>query len=131
MNNGPLERQYGRYRITFRKDDHVCGRTPSPHVEIWKGSKKLGNFDMASGKAEYKRQPLPPKEIRQAIAKYLGDPQVVRKVTEMIKGSYFDLAKPAGEYGGIPKGFKVTISVAYSYKSLEGLNENGSDRKMG
>jgi len=121
MSSSPLERQYGRYRITFRKDDHIEGRTPSPHVEIWKRSRKLGNFDMASGKAEYKRKARPPKEIRKAIAGYLRDPQVVKKVTEMIRMSYFDLAKPAGEYGGIPKGFRVSISVEYSEESLRGI----------
>ena len=42
---GPLERVYGRYRITLRKVDHVTYGRPTPHVEIWKGNRKIGNVE--------------------------------------------------------------------------------------
>ena len=117
MGNKPLEKVYGRYRITLRKDDHVSGH-PSPHVEIWKGNRKIGNFDMSSGKPLFKRELSTPSAIQEAISRYLQDPDVIKKVKEMIAESYFDLSKPAGNYGGIPRGFKVNISVEYTEKSL-------------
>lgn len=106
---GPLERVYGNYRIIFRKSEHLQGR-PTPHVEVWKDNRKIGNYDMASGK------PLPGcKSVHNTVKKflqdYLQDPQVQRKIIEAIKESFFDLSKVAGQYGGIPKGFKVEIKV--------------------
>lgn len=116
--SAPLERVYGRYRITLRKSDHVKGR-PSPHVEVWKGNRKLGNFDMASGKTLFKHYLHTPKEIEEAIKDYLNDKQVKIKLKEMIEASYFDLSKLAGEYGGIPKGVRVSISVEFTEDSLK------------
>jgi hypothetical protein len=104
---GPLERVYGKYRITLRKVDHVTSGRPTPHVEIWKGKSKIGNFDMASGRALFKSEAQTPQKIQQAIESYLNDPQVQIKVKEMIEASYFDLSKPIGVYGGIPRGFRV------------------------
>ncbi|MFC1514926.1 hypothetical protein ACFL5X_03395 [Candidatus Omnitrophota bacterium] len=117
MKRGPLERNYGRYRLTLRKSDHLNVR-PTPHVEIWKGSRKIGNYDMATSRALFKKDVNTPNSIKEAITDYLSDPQVVQKVENMIEESYFDLSKPAGEYGGIPRGFKVTITVEYTKESL-------------
>ncbi len=105
----PLERVYGNYRITLRKSEHIAGR-PTPHVEVWNGRRKIGNYDMASGK------PLPgskalSKKVNQFLESYLTDSQVQRKVAETIELSFFDLSKSAGRYGGIPTGFKVTVHV--------------------
>jgi hypothetical protein len=36
----------------------------------------------------------------------------------MIEQSFFDLSKPIGIYGGIPKGFKATITVEFTEPSL-------------
>ncbi len=120
--NGPLERPYGRYRITFRKNDHTEGKS-TPHVEIWKGTRKIGNFDMASGRSLYNRSGYnSPKEIRDAIENYLKDPQVKKKVAEAIEQSFFDLSKTAGQYGGIPKGFKATVTVEFTEESLAHKN---------
>lgn len=105
---GPLERKYGRYRITFRKDDHVGNGRPTPHVEVWKGNKKIGNYDMASGRP-INGQALP--RVNEFLGQYLKDPQVQRKVKEAIESSFFDLSKPAGQYGAIPLGFKATVFV--------------------
>ena len=105
---GPLERHYGRYRITFRKAEHLEGR-PTPHVEVWKGRRKVGNYDMASGRPLPGSKALP--SVNEFIRQYLTDRQVKQKVMAAIEESFFDLHKPAGEYGGIPKGFKVTVSV--------------------
>ena len=107
--DGPLERKFGRYRIVFRKSEHLQGR-PTPHVEVWTGSNKVGNYDMATGR------PLPghkaiPTKVAKFLEEYLKDSQVQRKVTAAIKESFFDLSKPAGEYGAIPKGFKATVFV--------------------
>lgn len=106
--NGPLERTYGSYRITFRKSEHLEGR-PTPHVEVWKGIHKVGNYDMASG------APLPGNKafpgVNKFIQLYLTDPQVQKKVKAAIEESFFDLHKVAGDYGGVPKGFKVTVHV--------------------
>jgi hypothetical protein len=52
---------------------------------------------------------LPP--VNDFIKNYLTDPQVQRKVKAAIEESFFDLSKPAGKYGGIPRGFKVTVAV--------------------
>ena len=109
MTEGPLERIYGKYRINFRKSEHISGR-PSPHVEVWKGTRKIGNYDMASG------EPLPGSKhvhntVRGFLKQYLTDPQVQRKVKSAIEESFFDLSKVAGQYGGIPKGFKVEVKV--------------------
>jgi hypothetical protein len=49
MTNFPLEKHYGKYRLTVRKGEHLNGR-PTPHIEIWKGSSKLCNYDMATGR---------------------------------------------------------------------------------
>ena len=118
MTNGPLERSYGRYTITFRKNDHTQGR-PTPHVEVSKDGKKLANYDMASGRPIFSKDGQnTPREIREAIEAYLTDPQVVKKVTESIQSSFFDLSKPAGQYGGVPAGFKVVVTVAYTKDSL-------------
>jgi len=117
MSSKPLERVYGRYRITLRKIDHAKGR-PTPHIEIWKENRKVGNYDMATGEPLFKEDAKLPQTIKGAIADYLNDPQVVRKVKNMIEKSYFDLSKLAGDYGGIPRGFKVTITVEYTEKSL-------------
>lgn len=117
MPQNPLERAFGTYRITLRKTDHVDGR-PTPHVEIWKGNRKLGNYDMATGRALFSPKAATPHRIQRAIEGYLRDRQVQRKVREMIEESYFDLSKPAGQYGGVPRGVKVTISVEYTEESL-------------
>lgn len=117
---GPLEKVYGRYRITLRKDDHVAqGFRPTPHVEIWKDQRKIGNYDMASGDVLFKLCYETPNVIREAIRDYLKDPQVKKKIKEMIEVSYFDLSKPIGEYGGIPRGFKATITVEFTEESLK------------
>ena len=34
-----------------------------------------------------------------------------KKIKEAIEQSFFDLSKYAGQYGGIPRGFKVTVHV--------------------
>jgi hypothetical protein len=106
--DGPLERRYGSYRITFRKSEHLQGR-PTPHVEVWKGNRKVGNYDMASGKPLPGSKALP--RVSEFLEGYLTDPQVQRKVANAIEDSFFDLSKPAGQYGGIPRGFKVTVHV--------------------
>ncbi len=110
----PLERTYGSYRISFRKSEHLDGR-PTPHVELWKGFEKIGNYDMASG------EPLPGSKrtsdkVKQFMKDYLTDPQVQKKVMQAIKESFFDLSKPAGKYGGIPKGFKAVVFVSLDEK---------------
>lgn len=107
--SGPLERIYGQYRLTFRKSEHLNGHA-TPHIEVWKGRRKIGNYDMASGK------PLPgSKPVHQSVQvflkDYLTDNQVQRKIAEAIRSSLFDLHKVAGDYGAIPKGFKVTVNV--------------------
>jgi hypothetical protein len=109
MTDGPLERVYGKYRIIFRKSDHVSGR-PTPHVELWKGSRKIGNYDMATGRTLYDNAPVHV-SVAKFLENYLKDPQVQRKVKDAIESSFFDLSKAAGEYGGIPKGFKVEVKV--------------------
>lgn len=109
MSEGPLERIYGKYRIIFRKTDHINAR-PSHHVELWKGSKKIGNYDMASGRPLFGNAPVH-NSVAKFLEDYLGNPQVQKKVKEAIENSFFDLSKPAGEYGGIPKGFKVEVKV--------------------
>lgn len=119
---GPLERSYGRYRITLRKDDHVSSGHFTPHVEIWKGTRKIGNFDMATGQILFKPQQQVPHDIKDAIGSYLNDPQVKNKIKDMIVASYFDLSKPIGTYGGIPRGFKVTITVEFTQESLQIYN---------
>jgi hypothetical protein len=73
---------------------------------------------MASGRALFEADAHVPKRIQEAIADHLRDPQVQRKVTGTIKRSFFDLSRPAGEYGGIPRGFRATVSVEYTEKSL-------------
>jgi len=122
LKNDPLERTYGVYRITLRKNDHIAGR-PTPHVEVWKKSRKLGNYDMASGKIIFKSDLNVPKAIKNAIADYLKDPQVIKKIESMIRESYFDLSKPAGQYGGIPRGFRASILVEYTADSLGRYNQ--------
>jgi hypothetical protein len=109
MNDGPLERVYGQYRIIFRKSEHLQGR-PSPHVELWKGSRKIGNYDMATGRPLYGNYPVHT-SVKEFLEKYLKDPQVQKKLMEAIESSFFDLSKVAGEYGGIPKGFKAEVKV--------------------
>jgi len=109
MNSGPLERVYGQYRIIFQKTDHSQGR-PSPHVELWKGRRKIGNYDMATGRPLFGRGPIHP-SVNKFLEQYLKDPQVQKKVMMAIESSFFDLSKVAGEYGGIPKGFKVEVKV--------------------
>jgi len=109
MKQGPLERHYGRYRITFRKSEHTVGR-PTPHVEVWKGSRKIGNYDIAS------LEPLPgwkqlPNSVTKFLHDYFSDRQVIGKIKEAIEGSFFDLSKYAGQYGDIPRGFKATVHV--------------------
>ncbi len=106
--DGPLERTYGSYRITFRKSEHLQGR-PTPHVELWKGVHKVGNYDMASGKPLPGNKAFP--RVNDFIKKYLTDAQVQKKVKAAIEESFFDLSKVAGTYGGIPRGFKVTVHV--------------------
>jgi len=106
---GPLEKHYGRYRIIFRKSEHINGR-PTPHIEIWKGNKKIGNYDIASRTALNKRTPLP-NSVSLFLDRYLSDHQVISKLKDAIENSFFDLSKYAGQYGGIPKGFKVTVHV--------------------
>lgn len=110
MNSGPMERVYGNYRIIFRKSEHIGGR-PTPHVEVWKGQRKIGNYDMASGEELYHRTPIH-NSVKIFLRNYITDKQVQRKIKEAIEGSLFDLSKPAGQYGGIPKGFKVEVKVS-------------------
>lgn len=117
MGQHPLERVYGRYRITLRKNDHINGR-PTPHIELWKGKNKIGNFDMASGRPLFKSKNSPPAKIQTAISNYLNDDQVKSKIMSMIEQSFFDLSKPIGTYGGIPRGFKATIHVEFTEDSL-------------
>lgn len=117
MDQGPLERVYGKYRIIFRKSDHVSGR-PTPHVELWKGSRKIGNYDMATGRPLNRELPVH-LSVARFIHDYLRDPQVQKKVTEAIQSSFFDLSKPAGAYGGIPKGFKVEVRVEILEHDIE------------
>jgi hypothetical protein len=50
-------------------------------------------------------------KVNEFLLGYLTDQQVQRKVIEAIESSFFDLHKAAGEYGGIPKGFRVTVHV--------------------
>lgn len=109
MADGPLERVYGKYRIIFRKSDHVEGR-PAPHVELWKGSRKIGNYDMATGRPLFGGAPVH-NTVARFIENYLNDSQVKKKVKEAIEASFFDLSKPAGQYGGIPRGFKAEVKV--------------------
>lgn len=109
MSEGPLERVYGKYRIIFRKTDHAQGR-PTPHVELWKGPRKIGNYDMATGRPLYDHAPVH-NSVAMFIHDYLSDPQVQKKIAEAIESSFFDLSKPAGTYGGIPKGFKAEVKV--------------------
>lgn len=109
MPSGPLERVYGKYRIIFRKTDHANGR-PTPHVELWKGARKVGNYDMATGRPLYGHNPVH-NTVADFIKKYLTDPQVQRKVKEAIQASFFDLSKAAGDYGGIPRGFRAEVKV--------------------
>ncbi len=115
MKDLPLERIYGKYRLTIRKTDHVNGR-PTPHIEIWKGRRKLGNFDVATGRPVFKSDQSPPNKIANALADYLNDEQVKSKIKSMIEQSFFDLSKPIGAYGGIPHGFKATITVEFNQK---------------
>lgn len=109
MAQGPMERVYGKYRIIFRKCEHLAGR-PTPHVEVWKANRKIGNYDLASGKSLHGSKAVH-NTVRNFLRQYLTDPQVQQKVKAAIKGSFFDLSKPAGQYGGIPKGFKVEVKV--------------------
>lgn len=102
MSDHPLERVYGNYSIILRKSEHVNGR-PTPHVEIWKGKNKVGNYDMATGRPIFKKDMSIPTKIQNSLSDYLNDPQVKEKIKSMIKQSFFDLSKPIGEYGGIPK----------------------------
>lgn len=64
---------------------------------------------MASGRPLHGSKALP--RVNEFLADYLQDEQVQRKVKEAIEASFFDLSKQAGQYGGIPRGFKVTVSV--------------------
>lgn len=106
--DGPLERHYGAYRITFRKSEHTEGK-PTPHVEVWKAQRKVGNYDMSSGKPLPGWKALP--RINEFLEKYLKDDQVQKKVKAAIEESFFDLSKITGQYGGIPRGFRVTVHV--------------------
>lgn len=124
MKNFPLERVYGKYRLTVRKIDHANGR-PSPHIEIWKGHRKLGNYDMATGRPLFNSDPVLPKEIVTALTDYINDKQVKDKIKSMIEQSFFDLSKPIGNYGGIPHGFKATISVEFTEASLKNKKNEG------
>lgn len=109
MAQGPLERVYGKYRIIFRKSEHIAGR-PTPHVEVWKGARKVGNYDMATGRPLHEIRNVH-RSVQKFIEQYLNDKQVQKKVGDAIQASFFDLSKQAGEYGGIPKGFKAEVKV--------------------
>lgn len=109
MTSGPLARNYGSYRIEFRKSEHIQGR-PTPHVELWKGRNKVGNYDMSSGRPLPGSKAMP--AVNEFIQRYLSDNQVRKKIMDAIESSFFDLSKVAGEYGAIPRGFKVTVSVS-------------------
>ena len=122
MTDFPLERAYGKYRLTVRKIDHANGR-PTPHIEIWKGHRKLGNYDMATGRPLFNSDSAPPKNIISALTDYLNDKQVRDKIKSMIEQSYFDLSKPIGSYGGIPRGFKATIMVEFTEHSIKNKNK--------
>jgi len=113
MAKGPLSRTYGLYNIVLRKIDHVGSGRPTPHIEVWKGRRKVGNYDMATGRGLTKTDPHMPNDVKKNLSNYLNDEQVQRKIMEMIEASYFDLSKAAGDYGGKPRGFKVVISVEY------------------
>jgi hypothetical protein len=114
----PLERVYGKYRLTIRKTDHANGR-PTPHIEIWKGNRKLGNFDMATGRPLFKSDAALPKNIITALTDYINDKQVQDKIKSMIEQSFFDLSKPIGTYGGIPRGFRAILTVEFTQSSLK------------
>lgn len=123
MTDFPLERAYGKYRLTIRKIDHINGK-PTPHIEIWKGTRKLGNYDMATGRPLIKSDSGLPNSIVDAITDYLNDVQVKTKIKSMIEQSFFDLSKSIGTYGGIPHGFKATISVEFTKSSLKSKTNN-------
>lgn len=105
----PIERVFGSYRISFRKAEQLAGR-PTPHVEVWKERRKIGNYDMASGEPLPGSKPVSQK-VAQFIKDYLTDPRVQNKVKDAIEESFFDLSKPAGDYGAIPRGFKAEVRV--------------------
>jgi hypothetical protein len=107
--DGPLKRKFGEYDLVFRKSEHTEGR-PTPHVEIWKAGRKIGNYDMASGRPLPSHKPLS-KKLVEFLNEYLSDAQVRRKLGEAITSSFFDLSKPAGTYGAVPKGFKAVVTV--------------------
>jgi len=41
----------------------------------------------------------------------------------MIEQSFFDLSKSIGSYGGIPRGFKATITVEFTEQSIKNKNK--------
>jgi len=65
---------------------------------------------MATGRPLHKNYPTH-STVNQFLESYLRDPQVQRKVKDAIESSFFDLSKAAGEYGGIPRGFKAEVKV--------------------
>lgn len=117
---GPLQSKYGRYRLVLRKADHIDVHTvrPTPHVEVWKGHRKVGNYHMASRRLHFRPSQRVSGWIQQGLRDYLHDPEVKRKLKQMIEESYFDLSKPIGRYGGIPRGFKATITVEFTEESI-------------
>lgn len=65
---------------------------------------------MATGRPLFGTHPVH-NTVAKFIQEYLTDPQVQKKVKGAIESSFFDLSKLAGQYGGIPKGFKVEVKV--------------------
>ena len=112
MSNLPLQKVYGTYSIVFRKADHTShsGGRGTPHVEVYKGGRKVGNYDMATGSPLPGSKPVH-KSVLEFLRKYLKDPVVQKKVSEAIELSFFDLSKPAGQYGAVPKGFSAKVVV--------------------
>jgi len=111
----PLSRKYRRYRFVFRLAEHIppVGR-PSPHVEVWKGARKIGNYDIATGEPIIQRKyPRLSEKFKNAINGYIRDDQVKEKLKKAIEISLFDLSKSAGKYGGVPKGVSVVVKVNF------------------
>jgi len=73
---------------------------------------------MATGRPLFNRWPVLG-SVARFLESYLRDPQVQSKVKDAIIGSLFDLSKPAGQYGGIPRGFKVEVKVDVIEEDLQ------------
>ena len=110
---GPLERRYRAYRFVFRLAEHTEGQRPSPHVEVWKSHRKIGNYDFATGEPLFNQAARLSEEARGVIEGYIRDPQVREKILGAARSSLFNLAKPAGTYGGVPRGVRVIVTAQF------------------